>query len=52
MKIVFMTNYLNHHTLPLCEAFLQIPDVSFHFISLSRMPEFRAKLGYQDVQEQ
>ena len=52
MKIVFMTNYLNHHTLPLCEAFLQIPGVSFHFISLSRMPEFRAKLGYQDVQEQ
>ena len=52
MKIVFMTNYLNHHTLPLCEAFLQIPGVSFHFIALMRTPEFRAKLGYQDVQEQ
>ena len=32
MKIVFCSNYLNHHQLPLCEELQKLPEVSFCFV--------------------
>lgn len=45
MKIVFVSNYFNHHQRPLCEALLPMCD-SFFFIATSEMREERKKLGY------
>lgn len=45
MKIVFVSNYFNHHQRPLCEALLPLCD-SFYFIATSEMREERKKLGY------
>lgn len=45
MKIVFVSNYFNHHQRPLCEALLPLCD-SFFFIATSEMREERKKLGY------
>ena len=45
MKIVFVSNYFNHHQRPLCEALLPLCD-SFCFIATSEMREERKKLGY------
>lgn len=45
MKIVFVSNYFNHHQRPLCEALLPLCD-SFFFISTTEMREERKKLGY------
>ena len=45
MKIVFISNYFNHHQRPFCEALLPMCD-SFCFISTAEMREERKKLGY------
>lgn len=49
MKIVFVSNFLNHHQLPLCKAFAGMPHVEFHFIAAEPVPEMRLKLGYRDM---
>ena len=49
MKIVFVSNYLNHHQLPLCKALLGIPEVQFTFIAMTSPKSFRIKLGYVDI---
>ena len=45
MKIVFVSNYFNHHQRPFCEALLPMCD-SFFFIATTEMREERRKLGY------
>lgn len=47
MKIVFLSNYLNHHQKPTCDAFAANPDVNFTFIATTKVPESRVKLGYK-----
>lgn len=47
MKIVFLSNYLNHHQKPTCEAFAANADVEFTFIATTKVPENRVKLGYK-----
>lgn len=48
MKIVFVSNYLNHHQVPLCEAFINTGN-EFSFIALEPIAEYRLKLGYADL---
>jgi len=52
MKIVLVSNYLNHHQLPICEAFINKPDVEFKFIATTPVPEARMKLGYSNMNSQ
>ena len=52
MKIVFLSNYLNHHQLPLCLAFSKLGDVDFTFIATTRTPQFRLRLGYHNMNEE
>ena len=49
LKIVFVSNYLNHHQLPLCKAFLDIKDVEFWFIATEAVSMERRKFGYEDM---
>lgn len=46
MKIVFFSNYLNHHQIPLAEAFNSTPGVNYTFVAVASVPEFRKRLGY------
>ena len=46
MKIVFVSNYLNHHQIPLCEAFCSISNVNFTFIATQEVEEERIAMGY------
>ncbi len=50
MKIVFVTNFLNHHQLPLCEEFLKCSD--FKFVAMQKIPQSRLDMGYIDMNEQ
>lgn len=50
MKIVFVTNFLNHHQLPLCEEFLKYAD--FKFVAMQKVPQNRLDMGYSDMNEQ
>lgn len=45
MKVVFVSNYFNHHQRPFCEA-LKTKCDSFFFVSTTVMREERRKLGY------
>lgn len=47
MKIVFVSNFLNHHQLPICNEFFNMDDVEFKFVATEPVPEERVKLGYQ-----
>lgn len=47
MKITLISNYLNHHQMPLCESFLGISGVEFTFIATMQVLEERIMLGYQ-----
>lgn len=47
MKITFISNFHNHHQMPLCDAFMKIPGIEFSFIATENVPEDRIKLGYK-----
>ena len=47
MKVVFLTNYFNHHQRPFCEALYARLKDGFRFVSTREMGEERKKLGYQ-----
>lgn len=46
MKIVFVSNYFNHHQKPFCEEMYQKLGENFIFLSTSTMRAERLKLGY------
>ena len=47
MKIVFVSNFLNHHQLPVCLQFTEGND--FHFIATMPTPKAQVSLGYDDM---
>lgn len=49
MRIVFASNWFNHHEKFFCDAMAALPDVCFHFIQTERIPDERLQLGYQDM---
>ena len=49
MKLCFISNFLNHHQLPICNAFYNLLHEDFYFIASEKIPEERLKLGYQDT---
>ncbi len=48
MKIVMVSNYLNHHQLPLCEAFLR-QGADFTFVATEALAGYRSQMGYADL---
>ena len=44
MKIVFLSNYYNHHQAPLCEALSAQAGVTFRFVACGEMTEERRKM--------
>lgn len=53
MKVVFVTNYYNHHQSELAKALDRITGGSYLFVATSDIPEERKKMGYgyEDVPE-
>lgn len=51
MKIVFVSNFMNHHQLPFCLAMSQKQGVEFTFVATTRISKFRLELGYEDMNE-
>lgn len=49
MRIVFLSNFLNHHQLPLCQAFFQSLNGDFRFVATTPVPAARMQLGYADL---
>lgn len=49
MKIVFVSNYINHHQIPFCRAMYGKKGVDFCFIQTEPMEEERVRMGWQAV---
>lgn len=49
MKIVFASNFMNHHQMPLAKAFANMEDVDFTFVAAEPVPASRRQLGYHDM---
>ncbi len=48
MKITFFSNFLNHHQIPVCNAFYKQLGHDYTFVQCEKVPEERLKLGYLD----
>lgn len=48
MKIVFLSNFFNHHQAFISNAFDRNPKVDYSFVATTEVPEKRKKLGYSD----
>lgn len=46
MKITFFSNFLNHHQIPICNAFYDKFKSDFTFVACEQVPDERIKLGY------
>ena len=46
MKITFISNYINHHQIPLCDAIYKYLGEDFHFIQGMDMEEKRVEMGW------
>lgn len=49
MKLVFASNFLNHHQLPLCLELNHELGPDFSFVATQQLPNERAQLGYADM---
>ncbi|MBQ3527691.1 MAG: glycosyltransferase [Clostridia bacterium] len=49
MTLVYISNYMNHHQLPLCLELRRLLGDDFRFIALTSVSEERKKLGYADM---
>ena len=48
MKIVMCSNYLNHHQLPMAQAFCSQAGTEYTFIATSPFNRQRTEMGYRD----
>lgn len=46
MKIVFISNYYNHHQTPLSEAFYKLTEGNYRFIQTQTIGEERTKMEW------
>lgn len=52
MRVVFFSNYLNHHQLPFCLAMDRLTKGHFTFVATMPVPEARLALGYHDMNKE
>ncbi len=48
-KVVFISNYLNHHQIPFSQEMMSLTGGSYLFIATTPTPKGRLKLGYRDA---
>lgn len=46
MQVTFVSNYINHHQVPFCEAMYQRLGRDYHFIQTQPMEEERIRMGW------
>ena len=46
MRVIFVSNYINHHQVPFCEAMYERLKEDYYFIQTEPMEEERVKMGW------
>ena len=49
MKLVFLSNYFNHHQKPVSDAFYQKLGKNYVFIETARMTQERINMGWSNM---
>ena len=49
MKIVMISNFMNHHQLPFSQGILSQDGVEYTFVALEAIPQERLDMGYEDM---
>ncbi len=49
MKVVFITNYMNHHQLPFSDAMFNDSRAEYYFIARSNVSKERMRFGYHNL---
>ncbi len=49
MKIVFVSNFFNHHQEPFSLTLDDLTDHNYYFVASKKFPEERLKIGYNDM---
>jgi|BioPla2DNA2_1021312.scaffolds.fasta_scaffold15374_2 glycosyltransferase involved in cell wall biosynthesis len=47
MRLTFISNFLNHHQLPICNEFYNLLGDNFKFVACEKVPEDRISMGYK-----
>ena len=50
MKIVFLTNYVNHHQIPLADEFYKLLGSDYTYVAFENLPNWLKKGGYQEIE--
>lgn len=51
MRLCFVSNYINHHQIPFCDAMYDFLQGEFRFIQMEEMAEERMRMGWQSAHE-
>ena len=51
LQLVFVSNYINHHQIPLCNALYRVLGEGFCFIQTEPMEQERVKMGWNEKAE-
>ncbi|MBQ6825232.1 MAG: glycosyltransferase [Clostridia bacterium] len=51
MKIIHLSNYMNHHQLPIAQNLYNSLGEDYKYIALDAVPERRVQLGYEDIND-
>ena len=52
MNVTFVSNYINHHQIPFCEAMVKsLGEGNFTFLQTMRMEKERLDMGWEDLSE-
>lgn len=49
MRLLYLSNYYNHHQKPLADALYALLGKDYNFVETTGVPDFRKKLGYQEI---
>ena len=49
-NVVFVSNYINHHQIPFCNAMFRLLEGRFLFIQTEAMEEERVRMGWHEKQ--
>ncbi|MCI6272320.1 MAG: glycosyltransferase [Erysipelotrichaceae bacterium] len=50
MKLLFISNFINHHQLPICNELFNILGNNFKFVACEEIPDDKLKLGYSNFE--
>lgn len=50
MRTAFVSNYINHHQIPFCNAMYRLMEGDFTFVQTERMEEHRVKMGWNSAE--